>query len=1081
MALARVLCPTLVGREPELSALEDALLSALRGDGGVVIVGGEAGMGKTRLVSALAARARRLGCNVLSGGCSEAELSLPYLPFLEAIGNYLATAEVGPMRERLGSAADELAQLFPQMGRPSAIGTDETQAKLRLFESMLLLLRDAARQRALLVIVEDIQWADPTTRELLDYATRRLRSTNVLVVATYRSDEMHRKHALLPTIQGWRRTGQAQLIELEALDQRAVADMVCAIFEESSVTTEFRDFLHDRSEGNPFVVEEMLRDALDRGDIFRSETGWDRKSLAEMRIPRTVRDTILQRLERLSATDVAILSAASVMGRSFDAKSLAAVAAVNDSEVLATLEASVTAQLLEEEDRTSGRYRFRHALTREAIYEDLVVPRRQQLHSRVADFLAVQPDHAAVDIANHLLLAGRLEEAVAMCVAAAADALAARAYHDAAELLERAAPHVRNPVERARMLCRAADCYWNNTESANARRLLEQGVADLEAAGLKVEAAGHRVLLGRCYWELLRSDLAREQFEMARDVLEADRPSEELAIAYVRLAGLANFGGDPVSGLDYATRAIVTADLAGADLPKAWAWNSMAGSELALGQVEAGFAHLEDSYQASIAGAYRFQAGNAVYNGVWEALHLGFAGKIAHWFERVDSIWRSEIESWPHYLHAMLSLHRGRVTDAVERARIAVQRARDSGHKKMLWRSEVALAYALAEALRPDEAAAVMPAISSRVEAQDATYDTSPRVRLELAAGNPAGAFEVAKTVPRHACDLASPLDAMAEAALDPAWLRSAIEAAAVQGEAQASPRLAVAKGRLALMEGHFDTSLELLRHADSDFRGGGLFLDAWHLGRALAEAEFRSGDADGARRRLAGIVAEAEPAGALLAGKLARDTASRLGVDIGQAPDRAVEAASSPRMQTGERMVSVMFADVRGYTEMTGDSAPADMADRIATLQRWATQEVERRHGIVDKFAGDAIMATFNVSGQSVDHTVQALRAAIAIIDKAALAGLPVGASVAVGPAVVGHLAESANISVLGEVTNLAARLQANSAAGQVTLSEEAHNRAVGWLGGQGMAAERIEVSLKGFRSPVVAFRVTTGMVVPA
>src|SRR5690349_23584380 len=97
MALSRVLSPTMIGREAELSALEDALLSALRGDGGVVIVGGEAGMGKTRLVSSLALRARRLGCVVLSGGCSEAELSLPYLPFLEAIGNYVATADVAAL------------------------------------------------------------------------------------------------------------------------------------------------------------------------------------------------------------------------------------------------------------------------------------------------------------------------------------------------------------------------------------------------------------------------------------------------------------------------------------------------------------------------------------------------------------------------------------------------------------------------------------------------------------------------------------------------------------------------------------------------------------------------------------------------------------------------------------------------------------------------------------------------------------------------------------------------------------------------------------------------------------------------
>jgi adenylate cyclase len=175
--------------------------------------------------------------------------------------------------------------------------------------------------------------------------------------------------------------------------------------------------------------------------------------------------------------------------------------------------------------------------------------------------------------------------------------------------------------------------------------------------------------------------------------------------------------------------------------------------------------------------------------------------------------------------------------------------------------------------------------------------------------------------------------------------------------------------------------------------------------------------------------------------------------------------------------MVSVLFADVRGYTEMASRAEPAEMAGRIASLQRWATQEVERRRGIVDKFAGDAVMATFNVSGETVDHTLQALRAAIAIIDKAALAELPVGAGISVGPAVVGNLAQSANLSVLGEVTNLASRLQARAGAGQVMLTEEVFRRVKDWLDAQHVSAERVEVVLKGFDAPVVAYKVTTGV----
>ena len=1081
MVLSRVLCPTLIGRDSELSTLEDALLSALRGDGGVVIVGGEAGMGKTRLVNTLASRARTLGCVVVAGGCSEAELSLPYLPFLEAIGNYLTTADAGDLGQRLGPAAGELAQLFPQLGAPSGSSTDSVQAKLRLFESILILLRDAAGHRALLVILEDLQWADPATRELLDYATRRLRSTNVLIVATYRTDEMHRKHALLPTIQGWRRSGQVELVDLRPLTPQQVASMVCAIFEERSISDEFRDFLHERSEGNPFVLEEMLRDAIDRGDVFRTETGWDRKAVAEIRIPPNVRDTILQRLERLSREDVAVLSAASVMGRSFDVESLAEVAQVDGTAVLSALEASVAAQLIEEEDRRSGGYRFRHALTREAIYEDLVAPRRQRLHSRLADVMDSRHDREPVDQANQLFMAGRNQDAVAMSIAAADSALQGRAYRDAAELLERAAPYVSDEAERARMLCRAGEAYHYNAESQSARRLLEAAIPGLEKAGFAVEGAIHRITLGRSLWELMRSDLAREQFEQARAVLEPNGPSEALANLYIRIASLSTFNADHRTAIEFARKAAKTAELAGANLPSVWSLNFLGLSEVGLGEVDAGFAHLDQSYQGALAGGYDFQVGNAVYNAIWLAVHLGRGDEIAKWKERISVMPQIGFEPWPTYASAFIALERGQIGEAIRFAQAAVQKAREGGHEKMAWRAHVLLAHALAENLRADEASNLMPPVSSRVDQQDVTYDAMPRVRCCLAAGDFAGAEREVRLVRPEGCEHGSPLDAVAEGTRDAKWLREFIAKIPAQGEVLGSPRIAAARGRLALYEGRFDDACQALSSAVDAFETGSFQLDAWHVGSALADAEFSSGQADVATDRLRRIAAEAQAASALLAARVARETASRLGVEIEAARERPAEGVPSTRVAPGERMVSILFADVRGYSRLAGETAPAELADRIASLQRWATHEVERRHGIVDKFAGDAVMATFNVSGQSVDHALQALRAAIAIIDKAALAELPVGAGVAVGPAVVGNLAESANVSVLGEVTNLASRLQAQAGAGEVMLTEEVYRRVSGWLEAQRMQAERVELALKGFDSPVVAFKVTTGVLAAA
>jgi adenylate cyclase len=171
-----------------------------------------------------------------------------------------------------------------------------------------------------------------------------------------------------------------------------------------------------------------------------------------------------------------------------------------------------------------------------------------------------------------------------------------------------------------------------------------------------------------------------------------------------------------------------------------------------------------------------------------------------------------------------------------------------------------------------------------------------------------------------------------------------------------------------------------------------------------------------------------------------------------------------------------MLFADVRGYTALTSTTAPADLAERIGTLHRWAVAEVGRQHGFVDKFAGDAVMATFNGTGTRLDHAREALEAALALSGKAALLDLGVGIGIAVGPAVVGRTVAGGNVSVLGPTTNLAARLQAAAEAGEIVLSEEAHRRVAPWLEERGLEAVAQTLELKGFDDPQPAFRLRRG-----
>ena len=337
-------------------------------------------------------------------------MPLPYLPLVEAIGNYLDGQDVARLAASLGSARRELAQLYPQLAGDEAIAPvgDPAQAKLRLFEAVVALLAVPAREQGLLLIVEDIHWADAATRELLDHLARRLAGLRLLVLVTYRSDELDRRHPLAPVLQAWRRSSVAEVVSLLPLDEDQLAEMIAAILDESVVGHDFRHLMHVRTEGNPFVIEEMLREAIERGDVFRNEDGWHRRSLDELRIPESVRDTILFRFARLDPDDSHILEAAAVLGRVFDYAILVAVAGADDAAVHRALSVGVAQQLLDEFDGRTATYRWRHALTQEAVADEVVMPRRQEINSRAAD-AAESAGATPLRLARLLLGAGRFD------------------------------------------------------------------------------------------------------------------------------------------------------------------------------------------------------------------------------------------------------------------------------------------------------------------------------------------------------------------------------------------------------------------------------------------------------------------------------------------------------------------------------------------------------------------------------------------------------------------------------------------------------------------------------------------------
>jgi class 3 adenylate cyclase len=1073
-----VVSPVLVWREEQLGVLEDALLEARRGRGRLVVLSGEAGIGKTRLTTELAGQARRLGSTVLTGGCSEAELALPYLPFVEAIGNYLAGRDLAAFADQVGSATSELSQLFPQLrdGRAAEASTDPGQAKLRLFEAIISLLAIPASDTGLLLAIEDVHWADDSSLQLLDHIARRLTRMRALVVVTYRSDELHRKHPFLPTLRAWRRSGLAEIIELEPLPEEGVAEMVAAIAGGDAVEPELVDELYGRSEGNPFFLEEMLTDA---GAALEPGAVLTRSALDRVGIPETVRDTILQRLTRIDPDYVPILEAAAVLGRGFDYPILLAVSDAGGETVQSALEAAVGQQLVEEHAEGGGRYHWRHALTEEAIHDSIVTPRRQAIHSRAADALASAASTPPVDVANHLLWAGRFEEAVPICLASAEEAETAAAFSEAAGLLERILPHVTDPLEHAQIVSRMGHDYARNGQPGVAETLLADGVAALEELGETLTAARYRVILGRCLWERAEPDLARQQYERARDVLAADGPSPSLAMAYVRIAGLHAFELEYRECLEAARRGVEIAERAGAEFERLYALGFVGLGHLDAGEPERGFEVMDECFAEATARGYWHVAQNVTWNDIWTRVQMLRGGLEPRLGRFADMPSVPLIALTVASSRSYVNKARGELEAAREDAELGIGLNERLGYRKMVWRSQVHLAEILVELGRHEEAKAVLPPPSTRTERQDIVYDAEARIRIALANGDLSGGVEIARDILAHADSFAvyrGPLAVAVEAFVAAGDLQSAEEALAY-GRANPTDTGAAyideMEGRILLARGDGDAAEPFLRRAAAAVEDAGYPLFALRVRVLLARALGCAGDLDRAARELRGVVDEAATRRALLIVDEARAAADSLGIERPEVVDEPASRPDQPEiLPAGERLVTSLFADVRGYTGSSAAEAPAEVAERLAAFYRFASSAVARHGGIIDKFAGDAVMASFNISGMSVDHVVDALEAALTLRDKSALMDLPVGIGIATGAAILGRGASPENIAVTGIATNLAARLQTEAAAGEIVFSAESHRRLQPWLSERGLEFEGEQLSLKGFEGPQLAYR---------
>jgi DNA-binding CsgD family transcriptional regulator/tetratricopeptide (TPR) repeat protein len=595
----RLVSPTIVGRERELAVVTAALDRILAGTPTHLLIAGEAGVGKSRLTAELTTIATARGMRVLAGGCANiGDGGLPFGPIVDALRGLVRDLDPATLEIVVDGARGDLARLVPALG-PTVrdASADGATQQARLFEAVLSTLGRLAAIEPVVVVVEDLHWADPSTRDLVAYLVRQLRDERVGLVMTFRADELHRRHPLLPWLAELERTGRVERLELPRLDLARTRELVATI-RGSAPTTDEVARIHERSDGNPFFIEELLMAGPDEGAA---------------RLPPTLRGVLVARIAALPEPVQAVVGVAAVAGRTVDHELLAAVAGRDEASLLDALRTAVASQVLVTgDDLAGGRdgYGFRHALLQEAAYEDLLPGERQRLHRAFGEALAARtPDEGAVEaghwaeLAYHWAAARDERRAFEAAVRAGTAAGDAFAFVDARRHLEAALerwtvvddPEALAGMDRFQLLERAADAAWLGGDLRRAVALRREAVAGFDQASDPVRAGILLERLARSLWSSGDSAAALVAAEGAVAIMPSQPPTAERARI---LAG----HGQILMLLDHwaASRArceeaIAMAQAVGARQAEGHARNTLGLDLAVMGDCQAGIASLREA------------------------------------------------------------------------------------------------------------------------------------------------------------------------------------------------------------------------------------------------------------------------------------------------------------------------------------------------------------------------------------------------------------------------------------------------------------------------------------------------------
>ena len=494
-----------VGRADELTQLRQMMATAVRGQGALVLIGGEPGVGKTRLAEEIAVEAGRLGAAVRVGHCYEMEGAAPYTALVEMIDAALRSVPKDTFRSALGENAAEVARIMPELRHvfddiPMPMELPPEQERRFLLNSLGEFIGRASRLTPLLLIFDDLHWADDATLFVLEHLAQSVATMPVLMLGTYRDVDLDVARPLARSLESLLRRRLAQRIALRRLPEAGVQAMLQAMSGQAP-PQKLVDVIESETEGNPFFVEEVVRHLAEEGKLFDEEGNWKTSLVVgELEVPEGVRLVIGRRLERLGEDAKRVLGSAAVIGRLFRFELLEAVSEDGADGVLDAIDAAQAAHVVgsanDGRDATMG---FAHELIRQTLLSGLSMPRRQRIHLRVADAIeriyARSLEEHTADLAHHLFQAGAAadpERTIRYHVMAAGLALKAAAFEDALKFCDNGLSVV-DPQDRKSR----ADLLDARAGALRTIGRLDDALADWGAAVEIFEALGDADATGR--------------------------------------------------------------------------------------------------------------------------------------------------------------------------------------------------------------------------------------------------------------------------------------------------------------------------------------------------------------------------------------------------------------------------------------------------------------------------------------------------------------------------------------------------------------------------------------------------------